>query len=100
MDDFGTGYSSLHQIRTLPLNKLKIDRSFIMELPDNQEDVILAKMIISMGKNLSLKVVAEGVETEEQQQFLMDEGCDLLQGFLLGKPMPAIELQQLFSKLA
>ena len=100
MDDFGTGYSSLHQIRTLPLNKLKIDRSFIMELPDNQEDVILAKMIISMGKNLSLKVVAEGVETEEQRQFLLDEGCDLLQGFLLGKPMPAIELQQLFSKLA
>lgn len=97
LDDFGTGYSSLHQIRTLPINKLKIDRSFIMELPDNQEDAILAKMIISMGKSLSLKVVAEGVETKEQQQFLLDEGCDLLQGYLFGKPMPASDLQLLLS---
>lgn len=97
MDDFGTGYSSLHQIRTLPLNKLKIDRSFIMELPNNEEDAILAKMIIAMGKGLSLTVVAEGVETSEQQQFLLNEGCELLQGYLLGKPMPANELKALLT---
>ncbi len=98
MDDFGTGYSSLHQIRTLPLNKLKIDRSFIMDLPESEEDAILARMIIAMGKGLSLAVVAEGVETFEQQQFLLNEGCDILQGYLLAKPMPANEIQQLFSQ--
>jgi len=95
LDDFGTGYSSLHQIHQLPLNKLKIDRNFVTELPDNKDDVILAKMIIAMAKALSLVVTAEGVETTEQQQFLYHEGCDLLQGFLLGKPMPASELERL-----
>ena len=98
MDDFGTGYSSLHQIRNLPIDKLKIDRSFIMELPQNQDDIILARMIIAMGKALSLDVVAEGIETEQQRDFLVNEGCDLLQGFLLGKPMPASQLEQLMSQ--
>ncbi len=98
IDDFGTGYSSLHQIRTLPIDKLKIDRSFIMELPQNQDDIILARMIIAMGKALSLEVIAEGIETEQQREFLVNEGCDLLQGFLLGKPMPASQLEQLMSQ--
>lgn len=95
MDDFGMGYSSLNQIQKLPLDKLKIDRSFIDELPENKNDAALAKMILAMGKALSLKVIAEGVETEQQQAFLVDEGCDLLQGFLLGKPMPATEIERL-----
>jgi diguanylate cyclase (GGDEF)-like protein len=88
LDDFGTGYSSLHLLRHLPVDKLKIDRSFIMELPHNQDDRTLTKLIISMGKSLSLTVVAEGVETEQQRLFLYEEGCDLLQGFLLSKSLP------------
>jgi len=95
MDDFGTGYSSLHQIRSLPIDKLKIDRSFISDIPHNQDDITLARMIIAMGKSLSLEVIAEGIETEQQQEFLINEGCDLLQGFLLGKPMPAATLEPL-----
>ncbi len=96
LDDFGTGYSSLHLLRRLPIDKLKIDRSFIMELPQNQDDITLTKLIISMGKSLSLQVVAEGVETEQQRHFLSEEGCDLLQGFLLSKPLPEEDFLEKF----
>ncbi len=99
IDDFGMGYSSLNQIQKLPLDKLKIDRSFIDELPDNKNNAALAKMILAMGKALSLKVIAEGVETEQQQAFLVEEDCDLLQGYLLGKPMRAAEIEQLMSHI-
>ncbi len=97
LDDFGTGYSSLHQLRRLPIDKLKIDRSFIMELPDNQDDVNLTRLIISMGKSLSLKVVAEGVETEQQRQFLDDENCDQLQGYFFSKPLAEDAFLQLLA---
>jgi len=95
LDDFGTGYSSLHQLGKLPIDKLKIDRSFISDLPGNENDLILTKLIISMGKSLNLEVIAEGVETESQMQLLIKEGCDILQGFYLSRPIPATELEKL-----
>ncbi len=95
MDDFGTGHSSLSQLKSLPFSKLKIDRSFIKDIPENHDDVIMARTIIAMGHSLGLKIVAEGIETHEQQLFLSKEGCDLLQGFYLSKPIPAEQLETL-----
>lgn len=88
IDDFGAGYSSLMYLKKLPAVELKIDRGFINNL-NTEEDAAIVDSIISLGKSLSLKVVAEGVETEGQYSFLKEKGCDLLQGFLLGKPMSA-----------
>ncbi len=92
IDDFGTGYSSLNQIKRLPVDKLKIDRSFIQDIPNDEDDVTLTKMILSLSQHLSLSVIAEGVETEEQAELLRNEGCEYLQGYLYAKPMPANEL--------
>lgn len=89
MDDFGTGHSSLAQIKKLPISKLKIDRSFVRDTPEDESDVVIVKTIIAMAKTLGLKVVAEGVETEEQKALLINEGCDDLQGYLLGRPVDA-----------
>lgn len=93
VDDFGTGYSSLAYLRKLPINRLKIDRSFIREIPDNQEDVVIANTIVGMARCLNLSVVAEGVETECQRRFLVDAGCDEGQGFLFAKPMTAEDVR-------
>ena len=87
MDDFGTGYSSLSMLKKLPLDELKIDRSFINDLHNSQDDQFIAQTIISMGQNLGLAVIAEGVETEQQRQLLQDYGCHYYQGYLFGKPM-------------
>ena len=92
IDDFGTGYSSLNQLKNLPVDKLKIDRSFIKDIPNDQDDITLTKMILSMSHHLSLSAVAEGVETEEQAEFLINHGCEYLQGYLYAKPMPEQEL--------
>ncbi len=89
LDDFGTGYSSLAQIKRFPIDTLKVDRSFIREIPQNPEDKAITQAIIAMGKTLSLTVVAEGVETQEQQTFLRDHACDEMQGFYFSKPIPA-----------
>ena len=89
LDDFGTGYASLSYLKRFRFDLLKIDRSFIAGLPDNPEDVSLAKAILAMAKGLDLKVVAEGVENHEQLSFLAHQGCDLVQGYLLAKPMNA-----------
>jgi diguanylate cyclase (GGDEF)-like protein/PAS domain S-box-containing protein len=89
IDDFGTGYSSLGQLRRFPIDTLKIDRSFVRELPDNVEDCGIAHAIIAMAGTLGLTVVAEGVETREQAEFLREHGCDLVQGFFYSKPMAA-----------
>lgn len=86
IDDFGTGYSSLAYLKKLPVNTLKIDRSFVMDLPGNTHDESLIEGIITMAHSLHLKVVAEGVETRAQQDILMKLGCDELQGFLLARP--------------
>jgi diguanylate cyclase len=87
LDDFGTGYSSLSYLKRFRFDVLKIDRTFVAGLPNNLEDVSLVKAILAMARGLDLKVVAEGVETQEQLSFLTLQGCDLAQGYLLAKPM-------------
>ncbi|MDK9693546.1 MAG: EAL domain-containing protein [Sulfurimonas sp.] len=87
MDDFGTGYSSLSYLRQIPINELKIDKSFIMELDNPQKDKSLVKTILNIAKNLGLSVVAEGVETQMQKNFLIEEECDMLQGYHFSKPL-------------
>lgn len=89
IDDFGTGYSSLAYLKKLPVDTLKIDRSFIKELPEHADDVAICRAIIALGTNLGMKIVAEGVEETSQWQFLNSEKCDLAQGYLKGKPVSA-----------
>ncbi|CAN7456814.1 putative bifunctional diguanylate cyclase/phosphodiesterase [Rhizobacter sp. LjRoot28] len=88
LDDFGTGYSALSYLTHFPVHTLKIDRSFVKDLPDNRQSGELAKAIVSLGRSLNMELVAEGVETEEQAQVLAALGCQLAQGYLLGRPMP------------
>jgi diguanylate cyclase (GGDEF)-like protein len=87
LDDFGTGYSSLSYLKRFRFDVLKIDRSFVTGLPDDQDDVLLVKAILAMARGFGIKVVAEGVETQEQFHFLRTQGCDYSQGYLLAKPM-------------
>jgi diguanylate cyclase (GGDEF)-like protein len=87
IDDFGTGYSSLEYLKNLPVDKLKIDKSFVYDLPKDESNASITKAIIALASNLNLSVIAEGVEDEAQAQFLMDNGCDEVQGYLYGKPM-------------
>lgn len=87
IDDFGTGYSSMAYLRNLPVDRLKIDRAFVRELP-HPRDLAIVRAMVALAHNLGLEVVAEGVETEVQRQHLADAGVDVLQGYLLGKPMP------------
>jgi EAL domain-containing protein (putative c-di-GMP-specific phosphodiesterase class I) len=89
IDDFGTGYSSLAYLKRFPLNTLKIDKSFIQDLETNEDDQEITRAIITLGQNLKLKVLAEGVETPGQLDFLRRNGCDLVQGYIYSRPMPA-----------
>lgn len=94
IDDFGTGYSSLSMLKHFPLNELKIDRSFVSDLPGNMDDATLIKTIIAMGRNLGLEVIAEGVETDSQFEFLRQSGCMAYQGYLFGRPAPIEEFER------
>lgn len=89
IDDFGTGYSSLMYLKRLPVNELKIDRGFVRDLKAGSEDEAIVLAIITLGKKMGLRIVAEGVENEQQRQLLIHLGCDSLQGYLLGRPVPA-----------
>jgi EAL domain-containing protein (putative c-di-GMP-specific phosphodiesterase class I) len=100
IDDFGTGYSSLGYLAKLPAQSLKIDRSFIAAMQDDPNAMTLVSTIISLSHSLRLKVIAEGVETEEQARILRLLRCDAFQGFLISKPLPAQELVALLSRSA
>jgi len=95
IDDFGTGYSSLAYLKHFPLDLLKIDKSFIDDIPHLQDDMEIAATIIAMGHILGFKVLAEGVETIAQLEFLQEKGCDTYQGYIKSKPVPAEEFAQL-----
>ena len=92
IDDFGTGYSSLNYLKQFPVDILKIDRSFIQNLPQNADDAQITRTIIAMAHNLGMGVIAEGVETREQLEFLISADCEEVQGFLLSKPLPVSDL--------
>jgi diguanylate cyclase (GGDEF)-like protein/PAS domain S-box-containing protein len=99
IDDFGTGQSSLSYLKRLPVNKLKIDKSFIDDIPQNREDSAIVKAIIELAKNLNLDILAEGVETEAQKDFLLQNACKKIQGFYYAHPMTALEIEdKYFSK--
>ncbi len=98
IDDFGTGYSSFSNLRRFPLDELKIDRSFLNSVPKNADDTAIVGAMIAMAHGLGLGVVAEGVEREEQLDFLRDRGCDEYQGFLASKPLLASDFLKLVAK--
>jgi EAL domain-containing protein (putative c-di-GMP-specific phosphodiesterase class I) len=99
MDDFGTGYSSLSYLQRLPLNQLKVDRSFVSNITDDPNDATIVNTIITMGRTLGLDVIAEGVETEAQLKLLDQFGCTAYQGYLFSRPLP-IEDFEAFARVA
>ena len=98
LDDFGTGYSSLSQLRRLPINRLKIDRSFVAELPGNESSAAIAGAVIDLAHAMGLGVVAEGVETRQQLDFLRARGCHEVQGFLFCRPLPVDECRAVLAR--
>ncbi|MCR8958795.1 EAL domain-containing protein [Variovorax sp. S2] len=98
IDDFGTGYSSLSALKRFPIARLKIDRSFVRDIPGDEEDQAIAKAIISLGRELNLRVIAEGVETEEQLEFLRAHGCNEMQGHLFSPPVSSTEIESLLER--
>jgi diguanylate cyclase (GGDEF)-like protein len=100
IDDFGTGYSSMSLMKQFPIDTIKIDRSFVRDLPHDSEDQAIAQAIISMGKALGMTVVAEGVESAEQEAFLRNHGCDEMQGYLISKPLPPRQMAEMLRPIA
>jgi EAL domain-containing protein (putative c-di-GMP-specific phosphodiesterase class I) len=99
MDDFGTGYSSLSYLRRFPFDKIKIDRSFVQAITQDESSIEIIRAVIGLGRALHIKVLAEGVETEAQWDMLRSEGCDELQGFLFSKPKPLADLDAVLADL-
>jgi EAL domain-containing protein (putative c-di-GMP-specific phosphodiesterase class I) len=95
LDDFGTGYSSMSNLKRFPIDTIKVDRSFVRELPVNEGDRAITDAIIAMGKSLKMTIVAEGVETQGQIEFLRSHGCDEFQGFYFSKAVPAAAITDL-----
>ena len=95
IDDFGTGYSSLAALKTFPVARLKIDKSFINDLPNDENDKAVASAVISLGQKLNLRVIAEGVETDDQVAFLRQNNCDEMQGYHFSKPLPADDIENM-----
>ena len=95
IDDFGTGYSSLAYLKRLPVNKLKIDRAFVKDLPDDEDDVAITQAIIALAKSMKMTLIAEGVETVEQKDFLLEHGCSVIQGHFYSKPIDVEKYTQL-----
>jgi EAL domain-containing protein (putative c-di-GMP-specific phosphodiesterase class I) len=98
VDDFGTGYSSFSYLKHLPLDSLKIDRSFVRELNTSSDDAAITTAIIAMAHALGLRVVGEGVETTAQRDVLRAQGCDAMQGYLFSRPVPAGEFERLLAR--
>ena len=97
IDDFGTGYSSLSYLSRFPLDELKIDRSFVIDFDKSDNDASLVRAIIAMGQSMNLDLVAEGVETSEQFNFLTDQGANVIQGYLFSRPVTAEELKAMLA---
>jgi predicted signal transduction protein with EAL and GGDEF domain len=97
IDDFGTGYSSLSALKSFPISRLKIDKSFVADLADSPDDQAIAMAVISLGHKLDLRVIAEGVETEQQRDFLRANDCDEMQGYLFSRPLPASDIARLLA---
>jgi EAL domain-containing protein (putative c-di-GMP-specific phosphodiesterase class I) len=98
IDDFGTGYCSLNYLKRFPLDTLKIDRSFVSDISDDPDDASIVRAIIALGHSLDLKIVAEGVTTQTQLQFLQAESCDAIQGFLMSPAIPANAFRELLER--
>ena len=93
LDDFGTQYSSLAYLKQFPLDYMKIDQCFVCGIPHSNDDAAITKTIITLAKNLGLRVIAEGVETQEQKAFLVEHGCEEIQGYLFSRPVPSDEAE-------
>lgn len=98
LDDFGTGYSSLQHPKKLPLNQLKVDQSFVRDIVSDNNDQAIVRTIIAMAKNMNVEIISEGVETQEQCDLLLNNGCFRFQGYLFGKPLPVEQLETLILK--
>jgi EAL domain-containing protein (putative c-di-GMP-specific phosphodiesterase class I) len=96
IDDFGTGYSSLSRLRQMPVSMLKIDRSFVSDVPGDADAEAMVKTIVQLARNLGVQPLAEGIETEEQRAFFLEHGCELGQGFHFSRPVRSAELETLY----